>query len=562
MDERLAFFVLTLLLAGCLGQSQPTPTPSPTPVNNPPIADFSFSWTGGDKDQPWTCSKITFDAKVSDPEGDSVTLYWYDNGIRIPNALGEPEFSTKLWPDGMHTIKLMVLDSRGGQTIVEKQIDVKYEVPEPVPVKNKNGLKIATIYVPIDLEPQTHQPYTWLISPYRPVLGYYNMTDPVTIDWHIKLALEHGISIFWIWIAPHSNPPEKVFEGSWMTYYREGFSKAKYMDKIKFNVFLDARTYNPYTPGWFESTDSIEKDAEILSTYYFNQENYYRIKGKPVVYMALSDSYYCDDCKDSKEKKEREELLISHIKLLRETAKKYGYDIFLIGDLTRPFNEGNGIEEFLIESFDALTSYNMESARNPKKYQWKTDEKGRRMLIAPYDELVTTAIVREKELSALAKTKGKTYIPFVEQGYNDEKRLNVGRTQIINRTNPTTNKYLEFIDGVKPLIDPKLNILLTTWNEFSEGNGIEPTKEFGFAYLDIIRDNFAIKPPGGWPLNIVPTKNCGCAEYKGWSTEIGMPQTSENAKAEENEFLRQFLDEMKRSFLFIVPSNFHYTLLH
>lgn len=78
----------------------------------------------------------------------------------------------------------------------------------------------------------------------------------------------------------------------------------------------------------------------------------------------------------------------------------------------------------------------------------------------------------------------------------------------------------------------------------------------------IIRDNFAIKPAGGWPPNLVPTKNCGCSEYKGWSSEIGMPQTSKNAKAEENDFLRQFLDEIKRSFLFIVPSNFQCTLLH
>jgi len=49
---------------------------------------------------------------------------------------------------------------------------------------------------------------------------------------------------------------------------------------------------------------------------------------------------------------------------------------------------------------------------------------------------------------------------------------------------PTPEKFEEFVIGIKPLIDPEINILLTTWNEFSEGNGIEPTKEFGFAYVD------------------------------------------------------------------------------
>jgi hypothetical protein len=348
MEKKFSVWLLVAsLLVGCLGQSQPTPTPSPTPINNPPIADFSYSWTGGDETQPWTCSKITFDAKVSDPEGDSVTLYWYDNGSRIPNALGEPEFSTKLWPDGVHTIKLMVLDSRGGQTIVEKQINVKYEVPEPIPVKTKDGVNMTTLYQAIGVEPETHPEGVWSYSTYTPLLGFYDETSPIVIDWHIKWALEHGINTLWIVVAPHGNPPTEAGKGSYMIYLKDGFLNAKYKNRIKFNVIFDTRLYNPYDEGMdkeYGSNESVEKDIEILSKYYFNDPNYRKINGKPILFLYATHMYLCGNCK---EKKEREELLKSHVKSMRETAKKNGYELFLVGDV-REYEKN---DEFLISIF-------------------------------------------------------------------------------------------------------------------------------------------------------------------------------------------------------------------
>ena len=519
-SKSLPLILVSFLLVGCLGQSQPLSTLSPTPVNNPPIADFTYSWTGGDKDQPWTCSKITFEAEVSDPDGDSLTLYWHDNGKRIPNALGEPEFSTKLYPDGIHTIKLMVMDSRGAQTFVEKQINVKYEVPEPVPVKNKNGLNIASIYVSSGVEPETHPDLSWSMSQYTPLLGSYDLTNPVTVDWHIKWALEHGINTLWIVVAPHGNPPTEAGKGSYMIYFKDGFLNAKYKNRIKFNVIFDTRLYNPYDEGMdkeYGSNESVEKDIKILSKYYFNDPNYRKINGKPILFLYATHMYLCGNCK---KKKEREELLKSHVKSMRETAKKNGYELFLVGDV-REYEKN---DEFLISIFDALTSYNLRNALDEEKYKSTTDEKGFPVLIAPYDNMVTFAIEREKRLSRLTKEKGKIYISSLTQGWSDEKRYNAKAIDFLTTiTNPTPEKYLEFLKGVESLIEPKTNMLVTTWNEFMEGNAIEPTREFGFAYLDIIRDNFAIKPAGGWPPNIVPTKNCGCAEYKNWNVEIGMP---------------------------------------
>jgi len=115
--------------------------------------------------------------------------------------------------------------------------------------------------------------------------------------------------------------------------------------------------------------------------------------------------------------------------------------------------------------------------------------------------MVDAAIKREKELYDLAKKMGKIYIPFVNPGMNNEKYFtNTTYTSwMVKRTNPTPQKFEEWLKGVEPLIDPKLKLIHFKFNEFTEADGIEPTREFGFAYLDIICDNFVIKPASGCP---------------------------------------------------------------
>ena len=150
MKKVYILFLAITLFSGCLGQANstltplPSDTPSPTPnPNNPPkITKFNHSWTGGDKDRPWTCSNNNFTAEVSDPDGDKFSVQWYDNGNRIYLCENETSCETKFWPDGLHTIKLTATDEKGAQSVFEKQIDVKYEVPEPIPVQTKNDLNM------------------------------------------------------------------------------------------------------------------------------------------------------------------------------------------------------------------------------------------------------------------------------------------------------------------------------------------------------------------------------------------------------------------------------------
>jgi hypothetical protein len=63
------------------------------------------------------------------------------------------------------------------------------------------------------------------------------------------------------------------------------------------------------------------------------------------------------------------------------------------------------------------------------------------------------------------------------------------------RENPTPEKFKQMLIGAKDFVGSnKSNIpnilMIEAWNEFGEGAFIEPTKKWGFEYLQVIRSTF------------------------------------------------------------------------
>lgn len=56
-------------------------------------------------------------------------------------------------------------------------------------------------------------------------------------------------------------------------------------------------------------------------------------------------------------------------------------------------------------------------------------------------------------------------------------------------------------------------VSISAWNELLESYAVEPSVEYGFAYLNIIRDIFCEESPEGFPPNLVPTIS-GTIEYE------------------------------------------------
>ena len=64
------------------------------------------------------------------------------------------------------------------------------------------------------------------------------------------------------------------------------------------------------------------------------------------------------------------------------------------------------------------------------------------------------------------------------------------------RTNSRPEKFRAMCEAAKKYVSPRLNAVISEcWNEFGEGSYIEPTTQYGFGYLDAIRDAFCPDNP-------------------------------------------------------------------
>ena len=96
-------------------------------------------------------------------------------------------------------------------------------VPEPQPVKS--AVEITALYYP----GTEHMPEWDMIAQTRPeikpLLGWYDESNPEVIDWQIKWAVEHGISsssVDWYW-----NKGFRRLEHWLNAYYKARYRKSR-----------------------------------------------------------------------------------------------------------------------------------------------------------------------------------------------------------------------------------------------------------------------------------------------------------------------------------------------
>jgi len=322
--------------------------------------------------------------------------------------------------------------------------------------------------------------------------GTYDSGDPKVADWHIKWALEHGISVlvpFWMWP-----------EGSWEKKFEQGFLKSKYLSLIRF-----AMNYSYIDPTYMAPTDNTRKAFDYIAQHYFPHPSYFRFVNRPVVFF-----YQAHICANSLGLQTLEMLT----NLMRTTASQHGYDIFLVGDVMN--NDWYpSMNKDLPKFFDAVTSYNMPDAGSTtiqnRTYHGKT---AKYFCIAPYDRMVDGYVSLTGKWQSYARNSGSRIIPPLCPGFNNSLLFDLGFDDwIFQRTNPSPESFAEMCRRAEPYVDPDLNlVVMEGWNEIHEESILEPMSEIGFDYADAVRDTFGLGDRSSWPPNVYPTKD-GIREY-------------------------------------------------
>jgi len=352
-------------------------------------------------------------------------------------------------------------------------------------------LKSETLTIGTELHPMRGQRY--------PIdqAGTYDCGDPEIADWHIKWALEHGITAFVIGWVPFSENPSGGFNHK----FEDGFLRSAYRDKIKFAIdhFTDS-TWD-YSGEWFRGYDHVNKTARAGVDYvkenYFDYPSYLRI-GKKYFYMLFRIHDYA---------------LRHGLDRFRELVKLiHDQDLYLVGDLRPHYQRNREVDKQIVGSFDAISCYNWIDAGALDMWR-KGSKSGHDVwtLSAPYSSMVSGYYDEWHYWSELARDCQVDFLTPLCSGFSNRAPYDAGEEYgdnwLVERTGRTPELFKRMCLQSIPFIKKSGTdmCLIDGWNEIHECSTLEPMLEHGFDYLDAVRDAFCDRPSSGWPPNVVPT---------------------------------------------------------
>jgi hypothetical protein len=326
-----------------------------------------------------------------------------------------------------------------------------YAVPEPQPAASP--LLVGCYYFPGHFNAQRWTPMAEAGFP-RPLLGFYRDGEPEVMDWHIKWAVEHGIAFFafdWYYDYKTGRVPEHD------NALEIGFLRARYRDRLKFCVF-----WCNEEPGPVDYTqEQMLRLGRTWREHYFGQPNYLRFGDRAVVFVSqpwrLIDRFGVDGC----------------AAVWQRVAAEAGSPLFLVAE------QQNRQETLKRAGYSACAAYNYADVNLPAGATQ-----------APYDTMVTGYETMWRQ------ARQETALPFivpVSPGWDS--RPWYGERAMV-RTNSRPEKFRQMCEAAKRYVDPTLHaVIAECWNEFGEGSYLEPTVQYGFGYLDALRDAFCPDNP-------------------------------------------------------------------
>ncbi len=307
--------------------------------------------------------------------------------------------------------------------------------------------------------------------PRTPLLGRVHSDDQEVMDQYIEWASDSGIDFFafeFFW-APRPECPNQTI-------------KQKALD----NAFLMSSSSHDldFALGWFPVQDyskqQIADAFDFMFDHYFFHPRYLLIDNKPVVYAVVGGlTMHGVTIADMTE-------IIAEKRL---KAQQLGFDGLYIINI----EAGNPYGPIFDAGMDGSTRFTY----NDKVPNWlESDtiaEKSGVVTFQEYTEAYVNAWTEHAQQLALINSE-LNYVPVVGAGWD---RSVVPwlryRSHIATHNSPEIWKeeLLQARDFVETNVtsNPKL-VMLTAWNEWSEGQIIEPDSIWGTAYIDAIRDVF------------------------------------------------------------------------
>jgi len=332
-------------------------------------------------------------------------------------------------------------------------------IPLPVPIKS-NYLVGAYWWPNWDPTTPTSNWFDWRDSVYHPILGQYDGRNITVIDYQIKWAVENGVSFFAV--------------SFWEDRLQQGFFKADFLPYIKFAFNAPHELSTPlctYSCVPDNTDPNIFATQAVYMAKYYNYSNYLKINGRPIIFIYIQPNWRAFTPSEESD-------LLSRIRSLKAYDQQNGINPYLIGSWGIPDGNFALTSSSLNREFDAIAIYSATAAGG---------------INGTFDEYVSALISLSKEWHDSAPSSGTTFIPDVMVGVDDSlSYLHGTRNYWAVRPGGTPEKASQLLAGIKPYVNNDNKIfMISDWNDWTEGSALEPTQEWGFGYLQAVKQNFA-----------------------------------------------------------------------
>jgi len=293
--------------------------------------------------------------------------------------------------------------------------------------------------------------------------GYPEESEKIA-EQNIEWASNSSISFFaydWYWDG----------RKTYLNHAINNHLKSKNKHKMKFCVLWANHSNIP------ESLEDFTGMVQYWIDNYLKDSQYLTVSGKPVV-IVFSPQQLRDNAK--RIKMTTKELFT----IARDMAVRSGLNgIYFVGA-----TQANSywVNNYLpTNSYDAITAYNYHSADFDGQYT------GNERPSESFDELLSGY---KKQWSWIQKNSKLPYIVPMSAGWD---RRPWGGSRVLSHdrsgSDPTTFKEMLVAGRDTICKDPNHSLkmgIIYAWNEFGEGAYIEPTKKWGFLYLQVIKEVF------------------------------------------------------------------------
>ncbi len=334
-------------------------------------------------------------------------------------------------------------------------------VPEPQPVATQ--ILVGAQNCPLW---EADKPQMWnqvLKHPERtPALGFYSQENPEVADWETKWAVEHGISFFvYCWYRNGQGGPVKMRFGSAI---HDALLKSRYVSKMKFAIMWENQARG--TAGVSSEADLMENLLPFWTQNYFRHSSYLKIDNKPLLFIyrpefLVQDLGGVDKVRAALDK-------------MRAACRKAGFDgLYILGEYRGLDPKHLELMKQLGLDYTFAYCWHVQGSPKPAAGHRRTTRLHRQD--TPHGHLAG----------------GRDRFPRMERVAGRGEHLE-------DSARPVQGVVGEGQSGLSAPSRPRnlgsKMLLLDNWNEWSEGHYIAPHREYGFGYLDAVREVFSDAP--------------------------------------------------------------------